>query len=47
MADDLTNLTELSTALGMLGYPSIDAALEARPPCWYLAKGAALSDHPR
>lgn len=32
MADDLTTVTELATALGMLGYPSVDAALAARPP---------------
>ncbi len=31
MADDLTTVTELATALGMLGYPSVDAALAARP----------------
>ncbi len=31
MADDLTTVTELATALGMLGHPSIDAALAARP----------------
>lgn len=28
---DLTTITELATALGMLGYPSIDVALTARP----------------
>jgi hypothetical protein len=32
VADDLTTVTELATALGMLGPPSIDAALAARPP---------------
>ncbi len=32
MADDLTTVTELATALGMLGYQSVDAALAARPP---------------
>ena len=32
MADDLTTVTELATALGMLGFPSVDASLAARPP---------------
>ena len=32
VADDLTTVTELATALGMLGYPTVDAALAARPP---------------
>lgn len=32
MADDLTTVTELATALGMLGVQSVDAALAARPP---------------
>jgi len=32
VADDLTTVTELATALGMLGYSDIDAALAARPP---------------
>ncbi len=31
MADDLTTVTELATALGMLGYPSLDLALAQRP----------------
>lgn len=31
MADDLTTVTELATALGMLGCPSIDVALAQRP----------------
>lgn len=29
----LTDITELTTALGMLGYPSISEALQARPHC--------------
>lgn len=32
MPDDLTTVTELATALGMLGYRSVDAALATRPP---------------
>lgn len=32
MADDLTTVTELATALGMLGHDSVEAALAARPP---------------
>ncbi len=31
MADDLTTVTELATALGMLRYPSVDVALANRP----------------
>jgi len=32
VANDLTAVTELATAMGMLGYSSIDAVLAARPP---------------
>jgi hypothetical protein len=32
VADDLTTVTELATALGMLGCPSVDVALACRPP---------------
>ena len=32
MADDRTTVTELATALGMLGHPNVDAALAARSP---------------
>ncbi|MGH9285907.1 MAG: hypothetical protein ACRD0M_09590, partial [Acidimicrobiales bacterium] len=32
MADDLTIVTELATALGMLGHRSVEDALAARPP---------------
>ena len=31
MADDRTKITELATALGMTGHPSLEAAVGARP----------------